>query len=81
MHCKITFARTDVAFHILVTLGRGGKRKVEGGERIEKEKEERDAGVKIQNLLDFCLTFHLSLSHKWCLENKGMAWGRDVVVI
>lgn len=38
-------------------------------------------GAKVQNLLDFSLTFHLSVSHKWYQENKGMAWGEDVVVI
>lgn len=27
------------------------------------------------------LSHFSSLSHKWYLENKGMAWGGDVVVI
>lgn len=59
MHCKIAFAGTDVAFHILVTLGREWKE--EGGKGIKKEKE-TDGAAKLQNLLALRLTFHLSLS-------------------
>jgi hypothetical protein len=39
LHCKIAFARADVAFHILVTLERGRKKKKERREGIEKGKE------------------------------------------
>lgn len=53
-------AGTDAASHILVTFPRGRGGEEEKG--IEK-KEVEGPGAKIQNLLEFCLTFHLSLLH------------------
>lgn len=58
-------------------VGRGKRREGEGAKRRRKQ---RNGGAKTQNLLDFCLPFHLSLSQPSSIIKDWPAGG-DVAVI
>lgn len=72
MHCKIAFAGADVAFHILVTLVSGWEK--EGREGTEKEEEIEGQESKDTKPTRILSSFSpVSITRKWCLENKEMA--------
>lgn len=81
MHCKIAFAGTDVAFHILVTLrGAGGENRGERRRDCKREERKRwrSEDTKPTKLLSRFASVSIT---QVTLGELGMAWGRDVIVI